>query len=195
MQPTSIAQEPSFRFDRDAVARAARVAAIGFVNGEHWSKRQLVAWLLGAYRRATTASERPAHGRSEGSSPRVRTSVTAVEVGAIVESARAEVLEALATHASRRAAFMRAVDAGHVVPFDDGSGRAVLMPVDVPGMRLADRVIALFTADFVARPDEYATLFTVCARCKRIHFDVEARARLRCVEGAHGSRADFPRVA
>jgi hypothetical protein len=43
-------------------------------------------------------------------------------------------------------------------------------PVDVPAIRLKDRVLALFAADFLSRPEAFVAELHVCTRCESISF-------------------------
>jgi len=91
-------------------------------------------------------------------------------------------LEELALPGGTHERVDRALAAGHVAPRRDGEGGVTWVPLDVPGMRLSDRVESLFAADHLARPRAYALELLVC-RCETVVFDAEARARGDC--GAH----------
>jgi hypothetical protein len=41
--------------------------------------------------------------------------------------------------------------------------------------RLADRVLSLLAADYLARPDDYESELVVCTQCKTVEFDSSVR--------------------
>jgi hypothetical protein len=56
--------------------------------------------------------------------------------------------------------------------------------------RLADRVLSLVAADYLARPTDYDTDLSVCMTCKTVEFDAVSRARGICHR--HGSGMFVP---
>jgi hypothetical protein len=94
-------------------------------------------------------------------------------IATLLSEARAEVLEVLRNAWTWPAdpAFARArVEEGLVAGIADETSDIGYAPVDVPGMRLVDRVRSLFIADYLTRPADYAA-FAVCEDCEGATFD------------------------
>jgi hypothetical protein len=182
-----------------SLAAMCRDAGLLFLEGaspDWWGEIELAAWLAGPYRdvtrwgrasgRASTPPPVPPRegGRDAGESVRPE------HFDVVVQEARAHVLAALralvrpdASHAWLDALLA----AGHVAPRSDGEGNLAWGPVDLPGLRLHERVESLFAADHLARPRDYALELLVCGRCESVVFDADARERGDC--GAHTSYA------
>ena len=61
------------------------------------------------------------------------------------------------------------VDAGLVMGVSDDQGGLGYAPVHRMRMRLVDRLVSLFIADFLTRPGDYDSLL-VCASCDEVSF-------------------------
>ncbi len=110
---------------------------------------------------------------------------------AVLQEARAHVLaalRALVLPGASHAWLDGLLAGGQVAPRSDGDGGVTWGPVDLPGLRLHERVESLFAADHLARPRDYALELLVCGRCDSVVFDAEARERGDC--GAHTSYAN-----
>jgi hypothetical protein len=181
-----------------SLAETCRDAGLLFLEGaspDWWGEIELAAWLAGPYRDATrwggggrpstrgSVPPPPAAGHEEADGGALR---GGERLDLVLAEARTKVLaalRALALPGGSHAWLDALLAAGHVVPRADGDGSLVWGPVDLPGMRLHQRVEALFAADHLARPRDYAIELVVCGRCETVIFDPEARARGDC--GAH----------
>jgi hypothetical protein len=162
-----------------SIADDCRAALLAFLAGPA-GKAELASWLAGPYRLVTRHVPRQELApRESGILPTpIRSQLRAKEVDAIFESARGEVRDALARHDS---SFARAaLAAGQVQRSRDPFGRSGYVPIDHERMRLADRVLSLAAADHLMRPSDYFALLVVCAECRQVSFDAEARARGKC---------------
>ena len=155
------------------LADLCRSAALGFLaNGRDWDKRKLAEWLQGSYRPLVIGAGyqrklTPAYG-SAAPPPVASTTITS-----ILENAHAEVLRQLRDLASSRSS----LDAGRafisrnvVTRCMDEMGAAGWMPVSHRVSLLADRVMSLFAADFLARPWDYEYDLTICECCDNVSF-------------------------
>jgi hypothetical protein len=182
------------------VAEACRSSALDFLTGiaRGWGKAELARWLDGRYRTLTRfalqnksdseklmdalarCSAKRAEKRAEVS-PRAR--LAPARIDELLQTTRGEVLEVLRAAAQPGEAIgfgFEAMGSGHVVRCIDRQGALGWVPVDIPRMRLLDRVVSLVAVDYLTRPDDYETKLVVCGRCDQIAFDVEARARGGC---------------
>jgi len=166
----------TYRDAVDALLMSAqwRTAGLEFLDNVR-DARDLGRWLIGPYRSATSyvfRLEWPAACASE---------VDTSTIDAILASAREEVL--LALHDAAWGAgpgFVKdALASSAIVPTVDG----FWIPLDVPRMRLKDRVLALFAADYLRSPRDYQRDLAFCTRCDRAVFDPAARQTGQC--GAH----------
>jgi hypothetical protein len=153
---------PKATYDKP-IAGACREAGIAFVEGApRWGKRELAMWLIGPYARATRhiACSLPSERLLPGGSPEP----FAHEIGPgalehVTKSAHTEVVEALRRlrEPEQAASFaFTMLSAGFVALGEDGAGRYGWLPT-AKARRLADRVLSLFAADYLAHPDEYGT--------------------------------------
>jgi hypothetical protein len=160
----------------DPHALACRAAALAFVNGvtDGWGVGDLAMWLSGSYRSVTRRA-------ASAADPRARTELAHLDE--VVRDARWRVLaelEATALARGRAAFATRAISLGHI---DRAvrTGVAGWVPLDVPGMRLRDRVLSLFAVDALTYTRDYERLLFVCHRCEKVAFDVVARSRGACL--------------
>lgn len=154
------------------VADACRSAALGFAWGADrgWGRRELARWLVGPYAQAVAVTEAARSGVQRAPVSRPLTEAIVVD---LLRRSHAYLLDGLriASTWRRDAAFAREmIDEGFVVGVIDGSSAIGYAPVDAFDMRLVDRVRSLFMADFLTRPDEYAS-FVVCEVCGGATFD------------------------
>ncbi len=174
----------------DFPAMACRVAGLAFLNGvtAGWTKADLAAWLAGPYRAVT----RPVELVVRHDTPRLATTDVATRASdpsglarldEVICEARWRVLAALESAAMSRgrvAFAARARTLGHVRCVVDADGRSTWVALDARGMRLRDRVLALFAVDCLAHPLDYERELIVCHRCERVFFDASARGRGEC---------------
>jgi hypothetical protein len=81
------------------------------------------------------------------------------------------------------------LSAGFVARCEDRGHVAGWVPTS-DARRLADRVLSLVAADYLARPTDYETDLSVCATCKIVEFDAVSHARGICHR--HGSGMFVP---
>lgn len=151
------------------VAERCRRAGLSFINGGgSWTKADLGLWLVGAYRDAT-------HSGSVPPSPHHRAGHRSIEPAAVddlLADAHVRVLTVLENLSISRTktSFAHRLLAAHaMIEVTDASGATGWMPVAAPRMRLAYRVLTLFAADALTRPEDYEWL-TVCHRCEHVRF-------------------------
>jgi len=172
-------------------ADGCRAAALDFVNrvSVRAGKQALADWLGGAYRSHVLAIARSRARRIEA---------PAVLPGALeklLAQARTEVIGALGRlrDPAEGVGFgFGALSAGLVYRCQDADGAQGWVPVDQPRMRLADRVLSLFAADYLLRAEDYEQALFRCEACATFAFDAQARA----VGGegvcrAHGRASDI----
>jgi hypothetical protein len=156
------------------VADAAREAALAFVSmsGGGWGRRELASWLVESYEPATVVPRAGAK-RSAVNASGDGIDLREDEIVRVVARARRHALDLVATASTswRGEGFAREmVDAGLVVGVSDELGALGYAPVRRPGMRLADRVVSLFLADFLSRPADYDAM-RICRSCSMASFD------------------------
>jgi hypothetical protein len=161
-----------------------RAAGLEFLHNVRRA-RDLGYWLMGPYRSATSRVF-----RLEWLVP----STPAGDEGtieAILASARADVLVALreAALCSGPRFVKDALGSSAIAPTVDG----FWIPLDAPRMRLKDRVLTLFAADYLLSPRDYKRNLAFCRRCERVVFDPAARQTGQC--GAHRVSGLFRRWA
>jgi len=157
------------------VSAACRQAGLAFTEGVSagWGKRDLAGWLLGPYAAAVRHAAAPFRPRFAG--PR---DLREERLSLVMEAARFRtlaMLEALALPSAQSPFIDEAVARGLITPAEDELGTSVWVPVDVAGLRLHDRVRALFAVDYLLSPGDYQESFFVCHRCERVLFDAEAK--------------------
>lgn len=153
----------------ETVSAECRQAAIAFMSCITWDKLDLAFWLTGPYARAVRHARRLERVATlEAPAP-----VEERTLGELLGSVHDEILAALTVAAHEDGALPFAdevVEAGQVRKAVDADGVPVWVPVDLPRMRLVDRVRALFAADYLNAPDAYLDL-VVCGRCNALVFD------------------------
>lgn len=174
---------------RESIAAECREAAIAFMSGvaSGWDKLDLALWLTGPYARATRHAKRGERVASlnDASSPDQTTEIADETLESLVTRVRGQVLASLEKGALELGALdfsNDVVERGLVRKVVDAEERDAWIPVDAPRMRLRDRILALFTADYLNAPYNYAELF-VCHRCEAVVFDEQAKRRGLC--GTH----------
>jgi hypothetical protein len=155
------------------LADLCRSAALGFLaNAPDWDKRKLADWLQGSYRPLVIGAGyqrklTPAYG-SAPPPP-----VASTTIASILENAHAEVLRQLRDLAAASSSLDtgRAFISRNVVTrCIDDLGNAGWAPVSHRVSLLADRVMSLFAADFLARPWDYEYDLTICECCNNVSF-------------------------
>jgi hypothetical protein len=155
-----------------------RSAGLSFLHAERdkWTHVDLARWFMGAYHRATSFVP-----RSEAPAPEVP-SVDTQRIAEIMRSACEEVVATLRDLASGGdPTFVKDAIRAHAVVLS--LDKIFWIPLDHPRMRLADRALSLFAADYILSPNEYAGYLTVCRKCDAVTFDPAARQAGYC--GAH----------
>lgn len=160
-----------------AYADVCREAGLAFMAGAQgsWGKRELAEWLVGAY--GSVSARMATLGGTSATSP---IPVDDRAVGELVDLVRVAVSSALAdltrgeTGAVSDALREQTVTAGH-----DTRG-LIWIPVDRPRMRLEARVLSLFVADYLMRPEAYEQDLSVCGACDAVSFDGAGRACASC---------------
>ena len=111
-------------------------------------------------------------------------SVETSTVATVLTDARVRVLSVLESAVLSRdtiAFAERVAERGLLGAVVDSQGHAGWRPLSIPQMRLTDRVLSLFAADALTRPDDYRNMLTVCHRCEGVRIELEAReTRCRC---------------
>lgn len=163
-------------FDIADRARGAGLAFLAMCQAGA-GRRQLAAWLIGAYASATAPA---------GSVPRRKLDLAA---GAIEPTSVERLL--LDTHGRTLEMLSQArtwdpfkvgrdmIALGIVVAVGDAHGALGYAPVDQPDLRLLDRVISLFAADYLTRPGEYHAL-EICGSCAAVSFDLALEHEPHC---------------
>lgn len=172
-------------------ADACRSAGLAFMwcARASWGKRELAQWLVGPYAAATKTTTRRA-AISTRPPPR---SIPVDTVHALLARSHAHVvaiLRACTTWQNDEGFARRMVEGDVVVGVMDVESGIGYAPVAAPGMRLVERVVSLFVADFLTRPSDYAR-FRVCHACSSILFDGGAEHRDVCTKPAPFSGPRF----
>ncbi|WP_394826900.1 hypothetical protein [Pendulispora albinea] len=156
--------------DPAEVAGACREAGVSFLETRRWSKRDLADWLVGSYQFATL------RGNGGGVGPRNPGTVAKETVVDLVDKVREEVLDTLDHVLTGDPSFAEAaVRSGSVATLKLGSGRVLYIAMNHTALRLADRVLSLFAADYLMRPQDYRRKLTVCDHCHAVSFEKECR--------------------
>ena len=179
-----------------AIADACRVTALAFLNeSQHWGKAELAMWLMGPYGQLTqyvSPYSRRRSGEFAKPAPLLR-EIDARMVDRVVKNANDEVVKTLLRMSDSEAGASFAftmISSGFVARCEDRGQVAGWVPTN-EARRLADRVLSLFAADYLARPTDYDTDLSICTMCQTIEFDPLARIRGIC--GRHGSGFFTPR--
>ncbi len=152
------------------VATACRDAGVAFLETRRWSKRDLAQWLIESYQFATL------RGNGGGVAPKHTGTVAKETVVDLVERVRDEVTDALDHVLTGDPSFAdECLHAGMVQPLKLGSGRVLYVAMNHKSLRLADRVLSLFAADYLMRPQDYRCKLSVCETCRAVSFERECR--------------------
>lgn len=196
-------------FTIDDVAEACRSAALEFVEGvrEGWGKKELATWLTGAYHQTSLlrcSADELAFSDVLDHTPKPppvaggRRSVPPEDLVKTMKAARDEVLAVLQRFASAddtaETFVWRVKSKGALARVEDDDGRVGLVPNEIPSQRLADRVLSLFAADYVARPLDYEDRIAVCTACCSVSFEPGARTSCKCGAQRTMSSGVRPRV-
>jgi hypothetical protein len=160
---------PSVRHDSLQIAAACREAALTFINdAPRWGKRELASWLVGPYTRLV--GHGPLLALATPPDPALTTNIDPRMLTRVLTTARTEVIETLARARDPEAAASWAFasfSAQFVMRRTDVHGAAVWMPT-ARATRLADRVLSLLVADYLARPFDYESGLSFCTCCERV---------------------------
>jgi hypothetical protein len=165
------------------VARASRGAFVEFLSSADtmWRRRDFEEWLAGAYALVTSVTRQGLGWVRTSRAPELE--LENAQFIRALRSAHAGICRTLETAASPEHDFRfatRAIRQRFVVSAWDETGREGWVPVDVPGMRLLDRVKSLLAADYLTRPHDYRTLLKTCPVCHAFLF---ARCVCKVYEG------------
>jgi hypothetical protein len=179
-----------------SIADACRATALAFLNeSDRWGKAELAMWLMGPYAQLTqyiSSSSRRRSGEQAPGVPLLR-DIDARMVDRVIKNAREEVIATLerTNDAEGGASFaFTMLSAGYVARCEDHGHVAGWVPTS-DARRLADRVLSLLAADYLARPDTYESELVRCTQCQMIDFD--AIARMRGICHRHSSGMFVPR--
>ncbi|WP_146652163.1 hypothetical protein [Labilithrix luteola] len=179
-----------------AIARACRETALAFVHeSSYWGKAELAMWLMGPYAQLTQYVSNSArrHGTDSPRPVPLLREIDARMVERVVRSARTEVIETMKQTADAEGGASFAftmMSAGFVVRCEDEGHVPGWVPT-TDARRLADRVLSLLAADYLARTSDYENELSVCRHCGAIDFDAGIRDRGICHR--HGSGTFAPR--
>jgi hypothetical protein len=179
-----------------ALAEACRSTALAFLNeSRHWGKAELAMWLMGPYGQLTqyvSPLARQRSGEHARAVPLMR-EIDARMVDRVIKNAYDEVIRTLerTRDAEGGASFaFTMLSAGFVARCEDRGHTSGWVPT-TDARRLADRVLSLLAADYLARPEDYEHQLSMCAVCKTVEFDAISSARRICHR--HGSGMFVPK--
>lgn len=179
------------QLDAVSIADACRATALAFLNeSDRWGKAELAMWLMGPYTQLTqyvSPFSRRRAGENARPVPLLR-EIDARMVERVIKNAREEVFATLqrTNDIEGGASFaFTMLSAGYVARCEDRGHVAGWVPTS-DARRLADRVLSLLAADYLARPADYETELGQCTQCKIVEFDPIARARGICHRHASG---------
>lgn len=182
--PVAAAEKTSLRLcvERHEVSDACRKALVAFFAdvAPSGSARAMAAWLVGPYANAvlpTTRFDFPPGKVDRGRLTDVIDN-TRVEAGFTMRSLASE---EVGMHFS-----MHAANSGWVVQFTDLRGNVGFMPIDLPKMRLRDRVLSLMAADYMARAESYGHDLHVCDACDVPDFEAKGERGCRLCDRVSG---------
>jgi hypothetical protein len=159
-------------------------------------------WLMGPYGQITQYTHAVERVTQSGRYPRMQApllrEIDARMVERVISSARDEVIARLGqmldgglgdAGVGEPAFVYDMVSLGFVVRCEDARQIEGWVPSS-SARRLADRVLSLFAADYLVRPQDYEHDLAVCRKCGIVEFDQVARGRGVC--GRHGSGVYVP---
>lgn len=184
------------QMDAMSIADACRATALAFLNeSDRWGKAELAMWLMGPYAQLTqyiSPFSRRRSGEAARAVPLLR-EIDARMVDRVIKNARDEVMATLSRSNDGEAgtgfAFTM-LSAGYVARCEDRGHKAGWVPTS-DARRLADRVLSVLAADYLARPSDYDTDLSICTQCNTVDFD--SVARLRGICHRHSSGMFMPR--
>jgi hypothetical protein len=172
------------------IAAKCRTAVLVLLESAHvpWGKADLAEWLTGPYRETTSfaSSREPAPSLappSLGAPSSRRGPVREQRIEEVLRETRAAAVDGFKRIAGEHPdlSFSYGVVYGRAVErCRDETGATGWLPVDRPGAKLSDRVLALIAADYFVRPADYLCLLAVCEMCERVTFDARSKARRAC---------------
>lgn len=165
-----------------AVQQACRSALLAFVNeAEAWTKRDVALWLAKQYAPICRASRgivaRVTVRKRTGGTVDTQKLITLVEEAVI---AVREILAASLIPQEGNALAAEIWAKGHVVRCADQYGNEGWVPVDLPGMRLIERIASLWAADYLTNASEYQQQLSMCRVCNCASFESISRVRGTC---------------
>ena len=150
------------------VARRCREALLAFANGaERWGKPELANWLTGPYTLVTqTAQALVDHGPHRPR--RFRSPVDPRVLACVLAESLDFTRDLLRASQRKDGGGVTAWDAwqrGLVVRCEDAHLNEGWAPLDLPDLRLRDRLTALWAADYLTHTADYENVLVVCDVC------------------------------
>jgi hypothetical protein len=168
------------------IALACRNVGLAFVNRVAGNPHQFIAWAIRDYQRVTCIDEALPYGGTLAGVP-VEESALRETLEAARVAVLAELRGAALSQGHGRATFAElCIGRGLVAPsFNDLAvaprrNERGWVPVDVPKAGIAERVLALFTVDYLWNPADYSAALFICSVCECVGFDARARERGSC---------------
>lgn len=178
-----------------AIADGCRTAALAFLNeSSRWGKAELAMWLMGPYGQLTQYVSQYSRRRSGefAKQPPLLREIDARMVDRVIKNAYDEVMASVERTCDPEGGASFAftmLAAGFVARCEDHGRVAGWVPTS-DARRLADRVLSLIAADYLARPADYDNEVSVCGTCRTVEFDAVSRSRGICHR--HGSGLFIP---
>jgi hypothetical protein len=165
------------------LARRSRAALLSFANdAERWGKPELAMWLTGPYTLVTqTAHALVDHGPHRPR--RFRAPIEPRALAGVMSDALAFTRGLLRASQLKDGGGLTAWDAwqrGLIARCEDIHLNEGWAPLDLPELRLRDRLTALWAADYLTHTADYESALTVCEVCERASFDPFLRPTGRC---------------
>jgi len=150
-----------------------RAVGRAFVDGEDWTKRQLVTWLEGPYREvAVPATQEEIDAAVESKRHSTLRPVAESTVVLLLIQTRTDVIAALEHLMTGDTSFVRACAVnGSIGRFTLEDGSDCFLPMHRPKMKLTERVLSLFAADYLNDSDAYRESLSICEHCGSISFE------------------------
>ncbi len=166
-----------------AIAEDCRTTALEFLNdSHHWGKAELAMWLMGSYTALTDYATPYANRKGRASAPPLLREIDVRMVERVIRSAHEEVVATLINsyEGDGETHFAYTMLAAGFVARCEDKGRVPAWVPTTAARRLADRVLSLLAADYLARPADYDAAVSVCMQCKSVQFDAGVRTRGIC---------------
>jgi hypothetical protein len=141
-----------------SVALECRTAALAFLRGSEWGKRQLATWLVTRYRPVASLAAQAGQDYDQAPPsvpPSSRLDATGGALAGVIREAKQRTLSSIeAALAIETSIAVEELD--NVARVQDLMGVRGWVPLDRPRMRLSERVVSLVTAHRLTFPSEFA---------------------------------------